>query len=80
MNFKVALIFVALAALMTAAPTATPTTAPTKYINYDAIAADFTNCSKKGTSAANCKTEAQANPYNRGCNAISQCRSDEASC
>uniref|UniRef100_A0A0E0JIC0 Rapid alkalinization factor 1 n=1 Tax=Oryza punctata TaxID=4537 RepID=A0A0E0JIC0_ORYPU len=35
---------------------------------------DTTPCSVRGASYYNCQPGAQANPYSRGCSAITQCR------
>lgn len=45
------------------------------YISYDALKANTVPCSRKGASYYNCQPGAEANPYNRGCSAISRCRS-----
>ncbi|XP_058200145.1 rapid alkalinization factor-like [Rhododendron vialii] len=47
----------------------------TKYISYGVLERDFVPCSIKGTSYYNCVLGGQANPYTRGCSAITQCRS-----
>ncbi|KAF7113027.1 hypothetical protein RHSIM_RhsimUnG0168400 [Rhododendron simsii] len=44
-------------------------------ISYGALQRDNPPCSVRGASYYNCQTGAQANPYHRGCNAITQCRS-----
>ncbi|XP_078158905.1 rapid alkalinization factor-like [Carex rostrata] len=44
------------------------------YIGYDALRRDSTPCSQRGASYYNCRPGAQANPYSRGCSAITQCR------
>ncbi|KAL6968484.1 hypothetical protein U1Q18_034286 [Sarracenia purpurea var. burkii] len=49
--------------------------ATTKYISYAALQADSVPCSQRGASYYNCKAGAQANPYSRGCSAITRCRS-----
>ncbi|KAK7269367.1 hypothetical protein RIF29_22092 [Crotalaria pallida] len=49
--------------------------ATTKYISYGALQRNTVPCSRRGASYYNCKTGAQANPYNRGCSAITRCRS-----
>ncbi|KAK7258906.1 hypothetical protein RIF29_24495 [Crotalaria pallida] len=49
--------------------------ATTKYISYGAIQRDTVPCSRRGASYYNCRTGAQANPYSRGCSAITRCRS-----
>ncbi|XP_038896330.1 protein RALF-like 33 [Benincasa hispida] len=45
------------------------------YISYDALKANTVPCSRRGASYYNCQPGAEANPYDRGCNAISRCRS-----
>ncbi|XP_058187996.1 rapid alkalinization factor-like [Rhododendron vialii] len=47
----------------------------TKYISYGVLEMDFVPCSIKGTSYYNCLLRGQANPYTRGCSAITKCRS-----
>ncbi|KAM1038727.1 hypothetical protein ACFX13_034099 [Malus domestica] len=49
--------------------------ATTKYISYGALQRNTVPCSRRGASYYNCKPGAQANPYNRGCSAITRCRS-----
>ncbi|RCV24081.1 hypothetical protein SEVIR_5G056001v4 [Setaria viridis] len=44
------------------------------YIGYDALRRDNVPCSQRGASYYNCQPGAEANPYSRGCNAITQCR------
>ncbi|KAJ4775845.1 Rapid alkalinization factor [Rhynchospora pubera] len=44
------------------------------YIGYDALQRDSTPCSQRGASYYNCRPGAQANPYSRGCSAITRCR------
>lgn len=46
----------------------------TGFISYDALLADNVPCSVPGASYYNCRTGAEANPYERGCSAITQCR------
>ncbi|KAI3986398.1 hypothetical protein MKX01_002243 [Papaver californicum] len=48
--------------------------ATTKYISYESLKKNSVPCSEKGASYYNCKPGAQANPYNRGCSAITKCR------
>ncbi|KAL5220911.1 hypothetical protein ABZP36_025624 [Zizania latifolia] len=45
------------------------------YIGYDALRRDSVPCSQRGASYYNCQPGAEANPYSRGCSAITQCRS-----
>lgn len=45
-----------------------------KYISYDSLNKNTVPCSKRGASYYNCKAGAQANPYSRGCSAITRCR------
>ena len=49
--------------------------ATTKYISYGALQRNTVPCSRRGASYYNCQPGAQANPYNRGCSKITQCRS-----
>ncbi|GAA0151060.1 hypothetical protein LIER_09861 [Lithospermum erythrorhizon] len=49
--------------------------ATTKYISYGALQRNNVPCSQRGASYYNCRPGAQANPYNRGCSAITRCRS-----
>ncbi|KAL8028917.1 hypothetical protein ABFX02_14G193900 [Erythranthe guttata] len=46
-----------------------------RFISYGALESDSVPCSRRGASYYNCRPGAQANPYNRGCSAITQCRS-----
>ncbi|KAK7344249.1 hypothetical protein VNO77_13642 [Canavalia gladiata] len=48
--------------------------ATTKYISYGALQRNTVPCSRRGASYYNCRPGAQANPYNRGCSAITRCR------
>ncbi|XP_004494597.1 protein RALF-like 33 [Cicer arietinum] len=49
--------------------------ATTKYISYGALQRNTVPCSRRGASYYNCRPGAQANPYTRGCSAITRCRS-----
>ncbi|OVA04299.1 Rapid ALkalinization Factor [Macleaya cordata] len=49
--------------------------ATNQYISYGALKKNNVPCSRRGASYYNCKPGAQANPYNRGCSKITQCRS-----
>uniref|UniRef100_A0A7N1A2D9 Uncharacterized protein n=1 Tax=Kalanchoe fedtschenkoi TaxID=63787 RepID=A0A7N1A2D9_KALFE len=49
--------------------------ATTDYISYSALQRNTVPCSRKGSSYYNCQAGASANPYSRGCSAITQCRS-----
>ncbi|XP_042516653.1 protein RALF-like 33 [Macadamia integrifolia] len=49
--------------------------ATTRYISYGALKRNSVPCSRRGASYYNCKRGAQANPYRRGCNRITRCRS-----
>ncbi|KAJ7973337.1 Rapid ALkalinization Factor [Quillaja saponaria] len=49
--------------------------ATNQYISYGALQRNSIPCSRRGASYYNCKPGAQANPYNRGCSAITRCRS-----
>uniref|UniRef100_A0A0E0K3F5 Uncharacterized protein n=1 Tax=Oryza punctata TaxID=4537 RepID=A0A0E0K3F5_ORYPU len=44
------------------------------YISYGALRRDTTPCSVRGASYYNCRPGGQANPYSRGCSAITRCR------
>ncbi|XP_062190649.1 protein RALF-like 22 [Phragmites australis] len=44
------------------------------YISYLALSADRVPCTQRGASYYNCQPGAEANPYTRGCSAITQCR------
>ncbi|KAM0954362.1 putative rapid ALkalinization Factor [Dioscorea sansibarensis] len=44
-------------------------------ISYGALRRDTIPCSRRGASYYNCRAGAEANPYSRGCSAITQCRS-----
>ncbi|GLU07411.1 hypothetical protein SLE2022_243710 [Rubroshorea leprosula] len=46
----------------------------TTYISYGALQRNTVPCSQRGASYYNCQPGAQANPYTRGCSAITQCR------
>ncbi|KAH7865385.1 hypothetical protein Vadar_005928 [Vaccinium darrowii] len=46
-----------------------------RYISYGALQRDTVPCSRRGASYYNCRRGAQANPYTRGCSAITRCRS-----
>ncbi|KAH9828226.1 protein RALF-like 33 [Teratosphaeria destructans] len=48
--------------------------APSKYISPGTMQRNTIPCSLRGASASNCKDEGQANKYNRGCSANTQCR------
>ncbi|XP_010440247.1 PREDICTED: protein RALF-like 33 [Camelina sativa] len=48
--------------------------ATTKYISYGALKRNTVPCSRRGASYYNCRRGAQANPYSRGCSAITRCR------
>nr|DAD38050.1 TPA_asm: hypothetical protein HUJ06_008691 [Nelumbo nucifera] len=48
--------------------------ATNQYISYGALQRNTVPCSRRGASYYNCKPGAQANPYNRGCSAITRCR------
>jgi hypothetical protein len=67
MQFNFAIILITLIASIIATPT--------NYISYGALEADYIPCSQNGDSSANCQTDAQANAYNRGCEAEEECRS-----
>ena len=46
----------------------------TGFISYAALSRDSVPCSQRGASYYNCRPGAEANPYSRGCSAITQCR------
>ncbi|GMH07742.1 hypothetical protein Nepgr_009582 [Nepenthes gracilis] len=48
--------------------------ATTKYISYSALNKNSVPCSRRGASYYNCRPGASANPYQRGCTAITRCR------
>ncbi|GAB2277461.1 hypothetical protein Dimus_012167 [Dionaea muscipula] len=48
--------------------------ATTKYISYAVLNKNSVPCSQRGASYYNCRAGAQANPYSRGCSAITRCR------
>ncbi|OAY61795.1 hypothetical protein MANES_01G217000v8 [Manihot esculenta] len=50
-------------------------TTTTQYISYGALQRDTVPCSRRGASYYNCQPGAEANPYSRGCSAITRCRS-----
>jgi|UniRef100_A0A2N9IB02 hypothetical protein len=45
-----------------------------QYISYGALRRNSVPCSRRGASYYNCRAGAQANPYSRGCSAITRCR------
>ncbi|XP_051144139.1 rapid alkalinization factor [Andrographis paniculata] len=45
-----------------------------RYISYGALRRNSVPCSRRGASYYNCRPGAQANPYRRGCSAITRCR------
>ncbi|GAA0153638.1 hypothetical protein Leryth_016386 [Lithospermum erythrorhizon] len=45
-----------------------------RYISYGALQKNNVPCSRRGASYYNCRPGAQANPYSRGCSAITRCR------
>nr|XP_009802961.1 PREDICTED: rapid alkalinization factor-like [Nicotiana sylvestris] len=45
-----------------------------RYISYGALQRNNIPCSRRGASYYNCRPGAQANPYSRGCSAITRCR------
>ncbi|KAL3843941.1 hypothetical protein ACJIZ3_001344 [Penstemon smallii] len=46
-----------------------------RYISYGALQRNSVPCSRRGASYYNCRPGAHANPYTRGCSAITRCRS-----
>ncbi|KAF2846261.1 rapid alkalinization factor [Plenodomus tracheiphilus IPT5] len=62
-------------ALLLCASFTSATALPQKnVISYDALNRNRVPCSQRGSSAANCKPGAEANPYTRGCSKIDRCR------
>ncbi|KAI3752511.1 hypothetical protein L2E82_24545 [Cichorium intybus] len=49
--------------------------ATTRYVSYGALQKNNVPCSRRGASYYNCRQGGQANPYTRGCSAITHCRS-----
>lgn len=47
--------------------------ATSNYISYAALNRNRVPCSRRGASYYNCRPGAQANPYSRGCSAITRC-------
>lgn len=45
-----------------------------RYISYSAMRRNTVPCSRRGASYYNCQAGAPANPYSRGCSAITRCR------
>jgi len=43
------------------------------YIGYDALKANQVPCGRRGHSYYNCQKRQRANPYKRGCSAITHC-------
>ncbi|KAL5713008.1 hypothetical protein ACHQM5_015127 [Ranunculus cassubicifolius] len=48
--------------------------ATNSYISYGALRRNSVPCNRRGASYYNCKPGAPANPYRRGCTAITRCR------
>ncbi|XP_010696047.2 protein RALF-like 19 [Beta vulgaris subsp. vulgaris] len=44
-----------------------------RYISYDALKKNNVPCNRRGQSYYNCRSNARANPYNRGCSYITHC-------
>jgi hypothetical protein len=55
-------------------PAAAISSLATGFISYRALSADNVPCSVMGASYYNCRPGAEANPYQRGCSAITMCR------
>ncbi|KAG5078586.1 hypothetical protein JHK82_057281 [Glycine max] len=51
--------------------------ATNKYISYVALQRNTAPCSRRGASYYNCRPGAQANPYSRGCSAITRNKENE---
>lgn len=45
-----------------------------RYISYGSLSRNNVPCSRRGASYYNCRSGGQANPYSRGCSAITRCR------
>ncbi|XWS15754.1 hypothetical protein CRYUN_Cryun34aG0029100 [Craigia yunnanensis] len=45
-----------------------------RYISYGALKSNSVPCNRRGQSYYNCQNRRKANPYNRGCSAITHCR------
>ncbi|KAF7851198.1 hypothetical protein BT93_L4343 [Corymbia citriodora subsp. variegata] len=45
-----------------------------RYISYNAMKRNSVPCSRRGRSYYNCNRMKKANPYKRGCSAITRCR------
>ncbi|XP_008789920.1 protein RALF-like 33 [Phoenix dactylifera] len=45
-----------------------------RYISYNSLRRGSVPCSRRGASYYNCRPGAHANPYSRGCSAITRCR------
>ncbi|KAF6999472.1 hypothetical protein CFC21_015495 [Triticum aestivum] len=60
--------------LQVAGSNSTDTNGTAGYISYGALFADTVPCPYSGASYYNCRPSAEANPYERGCSAITQCR------
>ncbi|XP_054789828.1 protein RALF-like 1 [Prosopis cineraria] len=50
--------------------------ATSQYISYRALQRNTVPCSQRGASYYNCQPGAEANPYSRGCAAITRCRTN----
>ncbi|KAL2344060.1 hypothetical protein Fmac_005345 [Flemingia macrophylla] len=50
-----------------------------KYISYAALSANNVPCGRHGRSYYNCQARGRANPYSRGCSAITHCARDTSS-
>ena len=44
-----------------------------RHISYGALSRNTVPCSRRGASYYNCRPGAHANPYSRGCSAITRC-------
>lgn len=47
-----------------------------RYISYAALRSNQIPCGRRGRSYYNCNQRGRANPYNRGCTAITHCARD----
>lgn len=50
------------------------------YISYAALSKNSVPCNKRGQSYYNCQQPGKANPYRRGCTAVTQCARRQLKC
>ncbi|XP_057499560.1 protein RALF-like 24 [Actinidia eriantha] len=46
------------------------------FISYETLKRDLVPCTRRGASYYNCRAAGEANPYHRGCEAITACARD----